>query len=89
MSLKAADGSINVTVTDGSTWTGRYAANGSMYVVQANGSAYTGVNHKSGGVNVFISTVTGVNAPCGALAISVSPYVEGTIKVTPVSGSFV
>lgn len=84
MSLYAADGSFNVTEVDGTTYTGKYAADGSYNVVIVDGLSYTGSQHKCGAFNVieYVSGPPMAYHPCGAHVYSVSPYVEGTMKVT-------
>ena len=88
MGLYATDGSINVTVVDGLSYTGLYAANGSYNVVLQNGSVYTGLMNPCGAYNVIVSTSdTNRMAPSGAFNVSTTPYVDGTMKVTVVAGS--
>lgn len=88
MALYAADGSWNVSVVDGSTYTGVQAPDGSYNVFHVDGSVYTGLYAPCGAFNVFVSTGgTGYYAPCGALNVSQSPYTRGTVSVTVVSGS--
>ena len=94
MSLYAADGSTNVTVVDGSAWTGLYAADGSYNVVQADGTSYVGLMNNCGAYNVFLSTseddplVLGYIHPCGAINVSTDTYIPETFKVTVVDGEF-
>ena len=87
--LYAADGSINVTVVDGLSYTGLYAADGSYNVVSVDGSTYTGVMAECGAYNVipFTSGTPMLFAPCGAFYVTESPYTLGTMRVTVVSGS--
>lgn len=84
MSLYAADGSYNVTVVSGSTYTGLHAPDGSYNVVVVDGSAITGLYHKCGAYNViqYVSGPASYYAPCGAIMVSQTPYVSGTMKVT-------
>lgn len=89
MAANATDGSLNVTVVDGSSLVGARAADGSINVVQVTGSTYTGRKHRSGATNVVVSAVGGkMNHACGALCVSVSPYVKGNQPVTVVGGAF-
>jgi hypothetical protein len=90
MGTRAADGSNNVTVVDGSAYTGLNAADGSLNVVQVNGSAYTGLYHACGAYNVVLYTTgaTTIQHPCGALLVSqAGAYVPNTYQVTTVSGT--
>jgi hypothetical protein len=88
MSLYAADGSWNVTVVDGSTFTGLYAPDGSYNVVEVDGTSIAGLYAPCGAYNVFVSdgTYTGFYHPSGAINVSVSPYELSTVRVTAVSG---
>lgn len=92
MPYYAADGSINVTVVDGSSYTGLYAADGSVNVIKSTGSAYVGAYHPCGAwwVTLTPAPSTGgapIRAPDGSLNVSTSPYTNGGQKVTVVSGS--
>ena len=89
MSLYAADGSWNVTVVAGTSFTGLYAPNGSYNVVEVPGTSLTGLYAPCGAYNVILSdgTHTGFYHPCGAMNVAVSPYVRSVTKVTVVSGS--
>lgn len=92
MSTFASDGSVNVTVVSGSTYTGLFAADGSYNVIKAPGNAYVGASHPCGAwyVTVAISPTVGAlpwRAPDGSLYVSVSPYTNGGEHVTVVSGS--
>ena len=89
MTIQAIDGTTNVTVVAGNAITGLYAPDGSINVVQVNGSSYTGRYHPCGAWNVFRSVGTsGHNHSSGALNVSKNgAFVEGTRKVTVVSGS--
>jgi len=91
LTAQATDGSLNVTVVDGTTWVGRIAKDGSLNVFQVDGSTWTGRNHTSGAVNVVViaSGEYDINNKCGAVNVSVSPYITGTQRVTVVSGEFV
>lgn len=90
MSAYATDGSLNVRVVDGASYTGRLATDGSTYVVQNDGSTYTGVNHVCGAVNVVVAAAGGqMQHANGSLLVKASPYLSGTQKVTVVSGAFV
>lgn len=90
MALYAADGSLNVTVVDGTTYVGRYASNGSMNVVVTDGSTLTGIHHPSGALHVVLraTPTTSIQAPSGGVYVSESgSYQSGSMKVTVVSGS--
>lgn len=81
---------MNVTVVNGSTYTGLYAADGSINVVKANGSSYVGLYHPCGAWNVtpVTSGVRSYNAPDGSMNVEVTPYpYTGATRVTVVSGS--
>jgi hypothetical protein len=88
--LHAADGSINVTVVDGTSITGLYAADGSWNVVNVTGSTdWEGVYHACGALNVtLVSSGLGqFYAANGSINVSEDPYILGTMRVTAVSGS--
>lgn len=87
--VTAADGSVNVTVVDGTLYTGLYAADGSYNVVVSDGSTFTGYIHPCGGLNVVVYTSGQPTryTPSGGLYVSESPYTPGTVPVTVVSGS--
>ncbi len=88
-----ADGSYNVTIVDGATYTGLQAPDGSYNVVQVDGTTLGSLQHNCGAYNVVVASVASeYDSPhhkCGAFYVSVSPYIPNTMKVTPVSGSFV
>lgn len=89
MSLFAADGSLNVSVVDGTTLTGLYAANGSINVVLASGSNFLGAYHPCGAwwVTLVTSGTVSYYAPNGSLNVMESPYTAtGAVRVTAVSG---
>lgn len=54
--LYNANGSINVTVVNGSALTGLYAADGSWNVVIRDGNSLTGLQHPCGAFNVVVAT---------------------------------
>lgn len=88
MTLYASDGSRNVSVVDGSTYTGIQANDGSYYVVVSPGTSHVGVNHPCGAYWVTVATnPQGVYAPDGSYNVSVSPYTNGGMRVTVISGS--
>lgn len=92
MPFYAANGTMNVTVVNGSSYSGLYAADGSVNVVQVNGSAITGRYHPCGAYNVVLYTSGATTAahPCGALLVSqVGGYVPNTTQVTVVSGTLI
>ncbi len=83
----AADGSLRVTVVDGTTHVGTYAPDGSLNVkVRASEFGYY---HSSGAALVTVRSTPGssVYASDGSLYVSASPYVYGSQRVTVVSGS--
>lgn len=65
MSLYSADGTINTTVVDGSTFTGLYAADGSINVV-LDDTTYKGVYHPCGAFRVNSGTGSSVYDASGA-----------------------
>lgn len=86
----AADGSLRVTVVDGTAHVGVYAADGSINVKKSNGSTDRGIYHWASGailVTVRASAGASIYAPDGSLYVSESPYVSGSQRVTVVSGS--
>ena len=91
--LYAADGSYNVTVVSGSTYTGLYAADGSYNVVVSNSSVYAGLYNPCGAYNVLVVPTppagqeNPIYAPNGSLYVSQTPFTNGGMKVTVVSGS--
>lgn len=90
MSISAGDGSLNVSVVDGSSYTGLRAPDGSLYVVNNNGSSFVGASNHCGGWNVtyVTSDVSSIRAQDGSLNVTTSPFVKGAMKVSVVSGSF-
>jgi len=88
MSTRAADGSWNVSVVDGSSTSGLRAPDGSFYVVKSSGAS-NGSHHSSGAYWVTpVSSPDIYYAKDGSINVSVSPYQAGTQPVTVVSGSF-
>lgn len=89
MGIYAADGSINVSVVDGTTLTGRYAADGSLNIVLSDGSSLVGVNHPCGAMwaTVTDSSTPYRYAPDGSIYVTTDAGSTGPIRVTPVSGS--
>lgn len=88
MGIYAADGSWNVTIVDGTTFTSYYAADGSVNVVHD--TVFFGAYHPCGALRVTY-TSSAVNqryAPDGSIYVSTTPYVTGAQPVTAVSGSF-
>ena len=83
----AADGSMNVTVVDGTSFKGVFAADGSINI-KVRSSEY-GVYHSCGALLVTVRSVAGnsIYTPDGSLYVSASPYVSGSQRVTVVSGS--
>lgn len=93
MSFYAANGSINVSVVSGTSYTGGYAADGSMNVILAPGSSYVGAYHPCGAHYVTLSpgTLVPIRAPDGSLYVTTTggmPPINSGQPVTVVSGSF-
>lgn len=92
MSLLATDGSLNITVVDGTSYVGNYASDGSLNVFVAPGDSYVGLKHASGATNVTVAPgdFVPVYAPDGSLYVNEDTTTrnEGTI-VTVVSGTLV
>ena len=92
MSYYAADGSMNVTVVDGSTRTGLYAADGSTNVIAAPGGVFVGTHHPCGALYVTPVTDTTLRtfeAPDGSIYVTNTgmPAKNQGLPVTVVSGS--
>lgn len=89
MSFYANDGSMNVSVVSGSSYTGLYAIDGSINVVKAAGSTPVGAYHPCGGLWVTVSPGTSVSrqAPDGSLYVNTTLAKDGSQPVTVVSGS--
>lgn len=91
MSLYASNGSLNVTVVSGSTFTGLYAADGSMNVVVSPGTSFVGTYNPCGAwwVTVSPGTLVPIYAPDGSLYVTQSapPSTDTGQPVTVVSGS--
>lgn len=95
MSFYADDGSWNISVVDGLTYTGLQAADGSTNVVQADGVAYVGAYHPCGALWVTVYTGTDpvpVRAADGSFVINNTtgmPSKNQGQPVTVVSGVLV
>jgi len=92
MALYAADGSMNVTVVDGNSYSGLYAADGSLNVIKAPGGTYVGLHHPCGALYVTAVTDTSfypAYAPDGSLYVTNTgmPKKNQGAPVTVVSGS--
>lgn len=89
MSLYASDGSINISVVDGSTYTGLQASDGSYYVVVSDGSTWRGTHHPCGGWWVTVSPTNNnyLYASDGSYNVSETPFTNNGMHVTVVSGS--
>jgi hypothetical protein len=92
MSYYSADGSMNVSVVSGTSYTGLQAADGSINVILSPGTSYVGAYHPCGAIWVTnaISPPVGAlprQAPDGSLYVSQTPYTYGAQHVTVVSGS--
>lgn len=91
MSLYASDGSLNVSVVAGSSYTGLYAADGSLNVIASPGT-YVGLKHPCGAL--YVTPVTNTTfrpsyAPDGSLYVTNTgmPGKDQGQPVTVVSGS--
>lgn len=86
----ASDGSWEVNVVAGSSYTGLFGTNGAINVISSPGNVYVGTYHPCGALYVTDCTQgqLTIYAKDGSLNVSVSPYQSGTQKVTVVSGSF-
>lgn len=89
----AADGSLNVTVVNGATYTGLYAADGSYNVFVVDGTVYVGEYAPCGAWNVRTAPAPAAGSgaqtqtsPEGGLYVSQTPYTNGAQRVTVVSG---
>lgn len=91
MGLYASDGTYNVTVVDGTTFTGIYASDGSINVVVAPGDSFVGLYHPCGAFYVTVtdgSSYAGSRAPDGSMnVIESADRASGAMCVTVVSGS--
>lgn len=91
MSFYAADGSWNVTVVDGSTYTGLYAADQSLNVIKSSGSSFVGAFHPCGAQYVTTNTsgLVPFYAPDGSIYVTNTgmPSTDQGQPVTVVSGS--
>lgn len=89
--LYAPNGSINLTVVTGTTYTGIYAPDGSLNVIQSPGTIYVGAYHPCGAAYVSIPSTSPVpiRAPDGSLYVDTinSTNVGKGQPVTVVSGS--
>lgn len=92
MPFYAANGSMNVTVVDGSVYTGLYAADGSVNVIKSPGGSYVGAYHPCGAWWVTLTTTTNspIRAPDGSLYVddvNGPPSKDTGQPVTVVSGT--
>jgi hypothetical protein len=92
MTTNAADGSLNVTVVSGSTYTGIYAADGSLNVIAAPGGTYVGLYHPCGAfyvTPVTDNTFRSLMAPDGSMYVTNTgmPSKNQGQPVTVVSGT--
>jgi hypothetical protein len=91
VSLYAADGSINVTVVDGTSYTGIYAPDGSLNVIKSTGSFWVGSHHPCGAQ--YVTTTVGgfvpYYAPDGSIYVTNlgMPSTNQGQPVTVVSGT--
>lgn len=94
MSYYADDGSMNVSVVDGTTYTGVTATDGSTNVIKSDGvSTYVGSHHPCGALWVSLysgSDISPIRAPDGSLVVNDTVGMPGNNTgrpVTVVSGS--
>lgn len=88
MSFYAADRSMNVSVVDGSSYTGAYASDGSINVILSDGSSYVGAHHPCGAWWVSLYPGSGIvpaRAPDGSLYVNDSSGTPATNVGTPVT----
>lgn len=90
--IRASDGSLNVTVVNGSSYSGLYAPDGSLNVIASPGSSYVGLFHACGAM--YVTPVTNTQlyslfAPDGSLYVTNTgtPYKDQGQPVTCVSGN--
>lgn len=88
----ATDGSINVTVVSGSSYTGLYASDGSYNVIASPGNTYVGLYHPCGALYVTPVTDTTLRqwlAPDGSMYVTNTgmPSKNQGTPVTVVSGN--
>ena len=90
MASQATNGSYNVTVVSGASYTGLLAPDGSVNVIEAD-RTYLGVYHPCGALQVTPTTTAayrGIYAPDGSIyVINGSDRSSGAMPVTVVSGS--
>lgn len=90
--IYAADGSLNISIVDGTVITGLHAADGSLNSVVAVAPvvANTGINHPCGAqwvTRAVGAVVVGKRAPDGSLYVATTPYAAtGAERVTVVAG---
>lgn len=73
MTFYATDGSMNVTVVDGNSYTGIYATDGSINVIKSPGSGYVGSHHPCGAHWVTLYPGSGIVplwAPDGSMYVN-------------------
>lgn len=87
------DGSVPISVRDGTTKVTFFAADGSINVVQSTGAMNDNIGqyHPCGALNVRVSPGAGVGtyAPNGAQYISETDDNDGSLFVTVVTGALV
>lgn len=90
--IYASDGSLNVSVVAGTSYTGEYASDGSLNVIAAPGGSYVGAYHACGAL--YVTPVTDSNfhtlrAVDGSLNVTNTgmPSKNQGQPVTVVSGS--
>lgn len=88
MSLYNADGQINTTVVDGSSYTGLYAADGSWNIVINDGSTYKGLYHPCGAFNAVVVTdpFSSTYASNGSINVIANAF-GGYSPVNPLGGA--
>lgn len=87
--LYAADGSINVSVVSGGSYSGLYHNDYSWNVIP-NTTGFGYVDPPTGAIRVTLTTsaVNSIYAPDGSMYVSQSPYIGNTLHITAVNGSF-
>lgn len=91
MAYFASDGSVNVSVVDGLSYTGLYASDGSMNVIKSPGGTYVGLQHPCGAryVTTTLGGFVSYYAPDGSMYVTNlgMPSTNQGLPVTVVSGS--
>ena len=91
--IYAANGALNITIVDGTAWTGFYADDGSMNAVMADGSVPVGLNHPCGARWITHDNTNlwgkGFYAFDGSMRVNdIAGTYNGATLVNVISGSF-